>query len=152
MPLWEDAGELRVVLTRRPDGMRTHGGDVVFPGGRIDPDDDGAIAAAKREAWEEIGLPPDAVEVIGGLRPVSPRDPAMVMVPVVARVVRPLQLHPAPDEVDAIIEPTITDLLDDDRWVDQDWGGLTMWFYEFPEGILWGATAFILRDLLRYFR
>jgi 8-oxo-dGTP pyrophosphatase MutT (NUDIX family) len=54
-----------VILTLRPETMRKHPGQISFPGGRIDADDDGAVAAALREAEEEIGLPPSAVEVIG---------------------------------------------------------------------------------------
>jgi 8-oxo-dGTP pyrophosphatase MutT (NUDIX family) len=54
-----------VLLTLRPDTMRKHPGQISFPGGRIDPHDDGPVAAALREAEEEIGLPRDRVEVIG---------------------------------------------------------------------------------------
>src|SRR3954468_9596127 len=57
--------EPTVILTLRPETMRKHPGQISFPGGRIDPGDDGPIAAALREAEEEIGLPPDAVEIIG---------------------------------------------------------------------------------------
>ena len=64
VPLYQDhAGRVRVVLTKRPDTMRTHPGDVVFPGGRIEPGES-PIDAAIREAWEEVALPPEFVEVI----------------------------------------------------------------------------------------
>jgi len=152
VPIYEDGDDLRLILTRRPDDMRTHAGDVVFPGGMIDDTDDGPVAAAIREAWEEIALPPDHVEVIGGLEPLTTRRPDMLIVPVVARVRRPRELIPEPGEVDAIIEPTIRDLLDDENWRTEEWGGHLLWFYEFPEGILWGATAFMVRGLLEYFR
>jgi len=152
VPLYEDDGELRMVLTRRPDDMRTHAGDVVFPGGMIDPGDDGPIGAATREAWEEVGIPADHIEVLGGLAPLTTRSNEMWIAPVVARIRRPAELHPEPGEVDAIIEPTINELLDDDVWTTQDWGGHTLWFHEFPEGILWGATARMVRQLLDYFR
>ena len=152
VPLYEDERRLRLILTRRPSDMRTHAGDVVFPGGVLDPEDDGPVGAARREAWEEIALPPDHVEVIGGLTPVYTRGSEMLVVPVVARVRRPVELVPAPDEVEAIIEPTIDELLDDNAWHTEDWAGHPVWFFEFPEGILWGATARMVRDLLRYFR
>lgn len=143
---------MRVILTRRPDDMRTHAGDVVFPGGRVEETDPDLIATATREAWEEIALPPGNVDVIGGLRPVSPRNPDMVIVPVVARVDRPERLEADPVEVAAIIEPTLDELLEDSRWRTEDFYGRTLWFFEFPEGILWGATAFMVRDLLSYLR
>lgn len=153
VPLYEDAdGEIRVVLTRRPDDMPTHPGDVVFPGGHRE-DGEEPISTAKREAWEEIGLPPENVlEILGGLEPVTTRNRTKPIVPVVARIARPDEFVADPREVDVIIEPTIADLLDDSRWVTRDWFGHELWFYEFPEGILWGATAFMMRDLLTYLR
>lgn len=152
VPFYQSDGTLRLIMTKRPDDMRTHPGDVVFPGGMIEPGDDGPIGAALREAYEEVALPPEKVEVLGGLEPVHTRSEEMLIIPVVARVDRPERLVPEPGEVDAIIEPTIDELLDDGHWVTQDWAGRTMWFYEFPEGILWGATAFMVRQLLEYFR
>jgi len=151
VPLYEDGGELRLILTRRHGGMATHPGDVVFPGGMIEPGDGGPEEAARREAWEEIGLPPDHVEVIGGLEPVSTRVLEMVIVPVVARVRRPARLVPSPDEVEVIIEPRLAELLDPSTWRREVWGGYTVWFHPFPEGMLWGATARMVRSLLGYF-
>ncbi len=153
IPLYEDdAGDIRVVLTRRPDHMPTHPGDVVFPGGHRE-DGEEPIGTAKREAWEEIGLPPENVlEIFGGLEPVTTRNRNKPIVPVVARISRPTEFVPDPREVDAIIEPTITELLDESRWVTRDWFGHELWFFEFPEGILWGATAFMMRELLGYLR
>lgn len=153
VPLYEDdRGDVRLVLTKRHDWMRTHAGDVVFPGGRIDEDDEGPVAAALREAWEEVRIPAEAVEVIGGLGTVQPGPQGLLVVPVVARIERPEELHPQPDEVDVIIEPTLTELLDDSLWQQRLFYGRDLWFYEFPEGTLWGATAFMVRELLDYLR
>ncbi len=152
VPLFDDAaGETRMILTKRPDHMRTHAGDMVFPGGRLEAGE-GPVEAALRESWEEIALPPAAVEVIGGLEPVTTRDQANVIVPVVARIDRDVDLVPDDREVELIIEPTIAELIDEGRWVQDDFVGHPLWFYEFPEGILWGATAFMVRDLLDYLR
>lgn len=153
VPLYEDeSGTARVVFTRRPEHMRSHPGDVVFPGGGIE-DGEGPVEAAIREAWEEIRLPPDAVDgVLGGLTPITTRNPERFIVPVVARIDRPEELVPDPAEVESIIEPPLSHLLEDDRWRTQDWFGHELWFYEFEEGILWGATAFIVRELLEYLR
>ena len=153
VPLYEDTnGDVRVVLTRRPDHMPTHPGDVVFPGGHREGGEE-PIATAKREAWEEIGLPYENIlEIFGGLDPVTTRNRAKPIVPVVARISRPTKFVADPREVDVIIEPTITELLDESRWMTRDWFGHSLWFFEFPEGILWGATAFMMRDLLSYLR
>lgn len=154
VPIYEDAGTLRLIMTRRPDDMRNHPGDVVFPGGMIDPGDDGPVATAIREAHEEVGLAPEHVrEILGGLSPVHTRSVTMRIVPVVARVERPEHLIPQPEEVAAILEPSIDELLDDRRWQSRFWGpGRRMWFYEFPDGVLWGATAFMVRELLDHVR
>lgn len=153
VPLYEDDGDLRLIMTRRPDHMRRHPGDVVFPGGMIEPDDQGPIGTAVREAHEEIGLPPEnVVEVLGALEAVHTRSLTMRIIPVVARVNRPETLIPQPGEVAAIIEPRLSDLLRDDNWRTSRWGGRKMWFYEFPEGVLWGATAHMVRVLLGHFR
>ncbi len=148
VPLYLDINEsVRLIMTKRPDNMRTHPGDVVFPGGRIEPGES-AVETAIREACEEVALPENAIEVVGGLTPLTTRDPNNVIVPVVAKVERPDVLIPQPQEVDVILEPTIEDLLDDSRWQVAEWFGHTMWFYEFAEGTLWGATAFMVRELL----
>jgi 8-oxo-dGTP pyrophosphatase MutT (NUDIX family) len=152
VPLYMDVNEsVRVIMTKRPDNMRTHPGDVVFPGGRIEPGES-AVDAAIREACEEVGLPEDAVDVVGGLSPITTRDPNNLIVPVVARVTRPDVLVPQPEEVEIILEPTIDELLDETRWNVSEWFGRNLWFFDFPEATLWGATAFMVRELLEVFR
>ena len=152
VPLYEEGGELRLILTRRGGRMATHPGDVVFPGGMIEPDDGGPEQAACREAWEEIGLPPGGVEVLGGLEPTSTRSTEMLIVPVVARVTRPDRYVLAPGEVEVVLEPRLLDLLDETSWHHEDWHGHEVWFRPFPEGMLWGATARMVRSLLAHFR
>jgi 8-oxo-dGTP pyrophosphatase MutT (NUDIX family) len=148
----DERGATRIILTKRPDHMPTHPGDVVFPGGHRE-DGEEPISTAMREAWEEIGLPAAAVvEVLGGLSPVTTRDKTRPIIPVVVRIERPTQLVPDRREVEVIIEPTLDELLDEDRWMQRDWFGHRLWFYEFDEGILWGATAFMVRELLDVLR
>ena len=96
VPLYCDEDDaVRVVLTKRPESMRRHPGDVVFPGGQIERGED-VVTAAKREAWEEVGIPETAVDVIGGLTPVTTRSKTELIVPVVARIVRPEELARIP--------------------------------------------------------
>lgn len=153
VPLYVDSdGDIRIVLTRRPDHMPTHPGDVVFPGGHRE-DGEEPISTATREAWEEVGLPPENIEeIFGGLTPVTTWDRTRPIIPVVVRINRPDTLVPDPKEVDVIIEPRLAELLDENLWVQRDWFGHPLWFYEFEEGILWGATAFMMRELLDFLR
>lgn len=152
VPLYRDQkGRVRVVLTRRPDHMRTHPGDVVFPGGRLEAGE-GPEQTAIREACEEIGLPESGVEIVGGLTPITTRDPGNLIVPVVAKVRRPDEFILQEEEVAAVIEPAMVDLLEESKWRTSDWFGRTLWFYEFEEGIMWGATAFMMREFLSILR
>jgi len=152
-PLYEDeSGDVRMILTVRPEHMNTHAGDVVFPGGRIEDGDHDPVATAIREAEEEVGIPPSSVTVLGGLEPVAPGRPRMIIVPVVARVERPAELVLQEEEVAAVLEPTVGELLDESRWEERDFHGHALWFFEFPEATLWGATAFMVRELLGYLR
>ena len=76
----------------------------------------------------------------------------MLIVPVVARVARPERFVLAPREVEAVLEPRIPDLLDEASWRQEEWHGFEVWFHPFPEGMLWGATARMVRSLRAYFR
>jgi 8-oxo-dGTP pyrophosphatase MutT (NUDIX family) len=131
--------------------MRTHPGDVVFPGGRLEPGETPEETAI-REAYEEIGLPPGGVDVIGGLTPTSTRSRRHLIVPVVAKVTRPASWVIEEQEVAAVIEAPMLDLLDESRWRSKKWFGHQLWFYEFAEGTLWGATAFMMREFLGILR
>ena len=73
------------------------------------PHDDGPVGAATREAWEEVGIPPGDVEVLGGLSPLTTRSQEMWIAPVVGRIRRPDRLRPEPGEVDGVYV--------DSRWV-----------------------------------
>ncbi|TDI52582.1 MAG: CoA pyrophosphatase [Acidobacteria bacterium] len=153
IPLYADSeGDVRVVLTKRPDDMATHPGDIVFPGGHREDGED-PTATAKREAWEEIRLPPEnIVSILGGLTPVTMQNREKPIVPIVARIERPKEFIPDAREVALILEPTLVELLDESSWVTRDWFGHDLWFRAFPEGVLWGATAAMMRELLSYLR
>ena len=115
-PLFEDGdGEVRVVLTKRPDTMPTHAGHIAFPGGRPDPGDDGPVGTALREAHEEVGIEPSQVEVLGFLPPIDTVEFNLLVVPVVGRVSTPLGLIPSEREVAKVYTPLDSDLADPDR-------------------------------------
>ena len=147
-----DRAEPSVILTLRPETMRKHPGQISFPGGRIDPGDDGPVAAALREAEEEIGLPPSAVEVIG-LADVYRTVTGFEVTPVVGIVPPDLPLVPHPGEVAAVFEAPLHYLLDPAHQHQRAvmWYGRERHYYEIEyEGRrIWGATAAMIVNLSR---
>ncbi|HEV7658490.1 MAG TPA: CoA pyrophosphatase [Allosphingosinicella sp.] len=147
-----DRPDPTVILTLRPETMRKHPGQVSFPGGRIDPGDDGPIAAALREAQEEIGLPPSCVEIIG----IADRYRTVTgfeVTPVLGIVPPDLPLTPHPGEVAALFEAPLHYILDP---VHQHvrtafWRGRERTYYEimWEDRKIWGATAAMIVNLSR---
>ncbi|MDQ8758180.1 CoA pyrophosphatase [Sphingosinicella sp. LHD-64] len=147
-----DRPEPTVILTMRPETMRRHAGQISFPGGRIDPDDDGPVAAALREAEEEIGLPPSQVEVIG-VADVYRTVTGFEVTPVVGIVPPDLPLNPHPGEVAAMFEAPLAYLLDPAHQHERTavWRGKERTYFEIEwEGRrIWGATAAMIVNLSR---
>ncbi len=148
--LYEDeAGEVRVVLTKRPDTMPTHAGHISFPGGRTHPSDRGPVDTALREAHEEVGIDPGSVEVLGFLPPIDTVEFRPMVVPVVGRLAPPVLLVPSEREVAKIYTPLLSELADGDRWWSIPWGRSTRSGITTSNGdTLWGATARMVRSLV----
>lgn len=141
------AGGPHVLLTRRNDGLRQHGGQVSFPGGRIDPGDAGAVDAALRETFEEVGLPPACIEPWGFLDPLVTITGFRVL-PVVGAIDPSCVARPDSREVAEVFEVPLAFLFDPDNLHDQ---GLEIagrrrrvWEYRHPTHRIWGATASML--------
>lgn len=162
VPLFDEGGEARVVLTRRAAHLRTHTGEVSFPGGRLDHGES-PERGATREAAEEVGLDPGAVEAVGRLSSLSTFSSGATITPVVAVLPgRPL-LRPNPGEVEHVFDVSLAELAADGVFREERWrlpgrtvppgvedpGWFPMWFFELPDDTVWGATARVLVELLR---
>ncbi|NNE74812.1 MAG: CoA pyrophosphatase [Acidimicrobiales bacterium] len=154
VPLYEHDDDVFVILTRRPLHMRSHAGEVSFPGGGVEPGDPDLWATAVREACEEIGLDPARPEPLGELDRLFTRGSQSLVAPQVAHIGgRPAQLVPQQSEVDAILHVPISELLAPDVFREEVWswegrGQFPMNFFELVGDTVWGATAAMLRQLL----
>ena len=139
-----------VLLTRRTDALRNHAGQVSFPGGRVEPDDADAIAAALRETGEEIGVPVHQISPIGLLDPLMTITGFRVL-PVVAMIDRDYVAVPDPGEVAEVFEVPLAFLVDPANLGHHhvEFGGRRRRVLEFryPAQRIWGVTASILWNL-----
>ncbi|MBX9684297.1 MAG: CoA pyrophosphatase [Hyphomicrobium sp.] len=141
-----------VLLTERTRHLAAHGGQIAFPGGKIEPTDPSPLAAALREANEEIGLSPAAVEPLGYL-PAYRTATGFRIIPVVALIHPPIDLVAEPSEVADVFEVPLAFLMAEaNHRVDhRSWQGRERRFYamRFEQRYIWGATAGILKSLHR---
>jgi 8-oxo-dGTP pyrophosphatase MutT (NUDIX family) len=153
IPLVEIDGETHVILIKRPETMSTHKGEIAFPGGKLDPACDADLrATALREAHEEIGLDPGAVEIVARLTGVATAASRFTITPFVGFLRSRPQLTPSPAEVVRLLEVPFSELFDPAIFHEERWDGfqrdMSVYFFELPDETVWGATARILTDLL----
>jgi 8-oxo-dGTP pyrophosphatase MutT (NUDIX family) len=152
VPVIDDGGPLRLLLTRRTEALATHKGHVAFPGGMADPGDVDAVDTALREAEEEIALPRSAVEILGVLDDFPTVTDGVAVTPVVGRILRLPPLIPQPEEVARIFTIPFDVLRRPDGWeVKQYTRGDVTWpvyFFPYDGETLWGLSAYIALHLL----
>ncbi len=153
--LFEVDGDTRLVLTKRPDTMPSHQGQIAFPGGKQDPAlDADLVDTALREAEEEIALGREHVDVIGRLDGVGTMASQFVITPFVGLLDAPVEFVAHPREVVSVFDVAVRELLGADVFRRERWtlGGAPrdMDFYELPGETVWGATARMLTNLLSW--
>ena len=150
VPVIARAEGATVLMTRRADTLTSHTGQIAFPGGRLDAGET-AVAAALREAFEEVALDPGVVEVLG-IGDAYETGTGFLITPVVGWLARPPETRAAPDEVAEVFEAPWDFLMEPGNhrrdFYDRD-GEARRWFWAMPyeERYIWGVTAGILRAL-----
>lgn len=150
VPLFLAGGELHAVFTKRREDLRRHPGEISFPGGRRDHPHEQLHTTALREAEEEIGLTPAAVELVGTLAPVSTFVTGYVIFPHVGLIEPGHAWTPSPDEVALVMELPLRELVAGYAVRPMTRRGFTFETdtYVVGDHLIWGATARILGDLL----
>ena len=147
-----DRAEPGVILTQRPTWLRSHAGQVAFPGGKVDDSDENSIFAALREAEEELNIPPARVEVIG-VADTYYSGSGYSIAPVVGIIPPDLELQPNPQEVEDWFEVPLAFLLDPANSIKKkaNWNGQQRSYYDMQWGErrIWGVTAGIIANLVR---
>ena len=150
IPVLQRPGQLSVLLTQRSAELKHHAGQVSFPGGRMEDADKDVVQAALRETHEEVGIPPDAITVIGYLNPM-PTVTGYAVTPVIGVVSRDAPLRLDRTEVEYAFEVPLTFLLDErnQRASEREYQGRTIPSIEFhyESEHIWGATAHMVIEL-----
>ena len=152
VPILCKGGEYHILFTRRSDQVAHHKGQVSFPGGARSEGDCSLLDTALRESWEEIGLVPADAEILGELDDTSTSTSSFVISPFVAFIPYPYEFKASRDEIDEIFDVPVLALLhkakvrQESRAVLDD--VVTVYSYEFGGWVIWGATAWIVRQFL----
>ncbi|HEY2428766.1 MAG TPA: CoA pyrophosphatase [Acidimicrobiales bacterium] len=149
--LFDEDGEAHLILTRRASTLRSHRSEVAFPGGRVEPGET-LVAAALREAHEEVGIEPASVEVIGTLSPLMTFSSAALITPFIGLLPARPVLRANPAEVERVFDVRLSELIADgvhraERW---EIGAAVreIHFFDLPGDIVWGATGRMLWEML----
>lgn len=152
LPIYERAGDLHLVFIKRTETVNYHKGQISFPGGRWNSEDASLMETALRESWEEIGLAPRDVDVLGELDDFATYTSNFVISPFVGVIPYPYRFRPNPEEVEEVIEVPLPVLLNRANYSEEDvyLGSkcIIQHFYRYGDRVIFGATARILKQFL----
>ena len=152
VPIVRSTDTYELLFTKRTEVVETHKGQISFPGGMVDDHDPDVVHAALREAYEEVGIPVTAVETVGLLDDLS-TPTGFVITPVVGIIENLPQLRVNDIEVEEAFRMPLLFFADpgNGRMELREFQGRKreVWYYESGKHMIWGATAMIIRSLLK---
>jgi 8-oxo-dGTP pyrophosphatase MutT (NUDIX family) len=153
LPLFKNATDYHLVFTKRTDTLTHHKGQVSFPGGSFEPTDGDLLSTALRESYEEVGIRPQDVSVLGRLDDLSTFSTSFTISPFVGLIPYPYPFRPNPIEVAIVFDAPVSVLADPTvrrRYIRARDDGATIEDYEFYVNghVIWGATARIIHRFL----
>lgn len=153
VPILEKDGQAHFLFTKRTTHVAQHKGEICFPGGHHETRDSTLLDTALRETHEEIGLPPEAVEVLGEMSQEKTYATRFIISPFVARIPYPYPFRADPHEIEEIMAIPVESLRNKNGFREETWsfdgaGTRPVCFFSYQGYIIWGATARILKSLL----
>ena len=152
LPLYEREGEYWILFTKRTQKVEHHKGQISFPGGARDEGDRDLVDTVLRETYEEIGVKPEDVEILGELDRMGTITSNFLITPFVGIIPHPYEFTIARDEIEELVEVPVSALLDKNNYRQelQVYEGMTYpaSFFEYKGKVIWGATARILKQFL----
>ena len=151
IPLVSQEESLHLLFTVRTEDVEHHKGQVSFPGGAREPEDQNHVSTALRETFEELSLPPEKVSILGKINDMW-TPTGFIVSPVVGYIPKLPDLIPQPSEVSDYFTVPLDYFLDDSNGYKEKYQRtengeeVDVWFYEYGEYTIWGVTAFIIRD------
>jgi 8-oxo-dGTP pyrophosphatase MutT (NUDIX family) len=151
LPIFRNNNEWHILFIKRTETVEHHKGQISFPGGRREPEDKTLRDTALRELHEEIGLPPEDVELLGELDDSVTLTSNYVISTFIGLIPYPYQFKPDPKEIAFIFDVPISGLLSvsskqEERYIEGKW--IKSYFYHYQNEVIWGATARILKQFL----
>ena len=153
LPLFKNATDYHLVFTKRTETVRHHKGQVSFPGGSFEPADGDLLTTALRESYEEVGIQPEHVSILGRLDDLATFSTSFTISPFVGLIPYPYPFRPNPIEVAIVFDASLSILADPTvgrRYIRARDDGATIEDYEFHVNghVIWGATARIIHHFL----
>jgi 8-oxo-dGTP pyrophosphatase MutT (NUDIX family) len=152
IPIYKKDGQYHVLLTKRTERLQHHKGQICFPGGSPHDEDGSLKNTALREAYEEIGICPEDVEILGELDNIGTLTSNFLITPFVGIIPYPYEFTVSKNEIDELIEVPLAVFADDSNYWEESWNaeGVTgkASFFKYRDKVIWGATARILKQLV----